>query len=346
MADYVLNPSLVLRLKDCVRLNICDLISTALLNYNTQCTMIAKSNSISPDAVCVEQHHIPATDGYPLSATLYQPLMPGSDVLILNSGTGVRRQYYAPFAEFFARHGFSVITYDYRGIGDSLRQPLRSVHTSLHEWGEKDFAGILDWTERELKAERISVVGHSGGGKIPGFTPENRKLRALAAIAVPNSYWGFQRPVMKLPFAALVHLLMPLATQALSYFPAKLIGIGENYPRGVALEWARWSRHKDYIFHPRSGYPEHHFSSFTGAVVSFSFADDLIASKTAVGSFLRFYHNAAQQQHRHIIPADFGIRRIGHSGFFRPEAQILWQQLFNWLYEHHNKELPVEQSKI
>src|ERR1700730_10557067 len=64
---------------------------------------------------------IPTRDGLRLAASVFEPAGPSADggVGVINSATGVPRDYYAPFAAFLASRGFVAVTYDYRGIGDS-----------------------------------------------------------------------------------------------------------------------------------------------------------------------------------------------------------------------------------
>ncbi|MDA2928912.1 hypothetical protein MYX84_03015 [Acidobacteria bacterium AH-259-O06] len=74
----------------------------------------------------VEKLKVPATDGYLLAATLYrsgQEEKIGRFVLI-NSAMGVKRRYYNSYARFLSENGFTVLTFDYRGIGDSRPRSL------------------------------------------------------------------------------------------------------------------------------------------------------------------------------------------------------------------------------
>jgi predicted alpha/beta hydrolase len=34
---------------------------------------------------------------------------------------------------------------------------------------------------------------------------------------------------------------------------------------------------------------------------------------------------------RHIAPADYGLPRLEHMGFFRDGSQPIWQQVVEWL---------------
>jgi predicted alpha/beta hydrolase len=292
----------------------------------------------------IEHVVINTQDGYTLAGTLYAALGRESnheDIVLINSGTGVKRGYYHKFALYLQAHGFTVLTYDYRGIGDSLRTHIKHAQASMSQWGELDVAAALDWLCERFGGEaRISAIGHSAGGKIVGFARNNDRLTALVTISVPNSYWGLRKPLFKLSYALFVYAIMPTMTYAWSYFPSRLVGLGENYPKGVALEWARWSRHRGYILDPKGGHPWHTFHTMRGDVLAYSFADDFVAQPQAVESLMNFYTNARSRTHRHIQRREYkahGIRRIGHSGFFRDHAKPLWKGLVVWLQEVHHQ---------
>jgi predicted alpha/beta hydrolase len=288
------------------------------------------------NAVRLQDTTFASTDGYALAATVYTPSTFNDHAILhailLNSGTGVKRGFYQKFAFFLASHGFAVVTYDYRGIGDSLRVPIHSFDTSMREWGEKDCVAAIDFARRAFPEARLSVIGHSAGGKILGFAPNNVRIHSLVTIAVPNSWWGlWKHPLKRLEFFMLVQFVMPGLAHLLSYFPAKFLGLGENYPKHVALDWARWSRRREYILHLERGHHPNYFGTMTGAVLAVSFDDDRVASGAAAESLMRFYQNARSQKHWHIVPKAHGIQRIGHSGFFRETCAPLWMEIVTWL---------------
>ena len=61
---------------------------------------------------------MPATDGYPLAATLFLPRGAKRHAVLINSATAVPRKLYRGFAGYLAKRGCAVLTYDYRGTGD------------------------------------------------------------------------------------------------------------------------------------------------------------------------------------------------------------------------------------
>jgi predicted alpha/beta hydrolase len=286
---------------------------------------------LTPQTITPEQTIIPAADGYALAASVYAPSEPLRHVIILNSGTGVKRGYYHKFASFLASQGFTVVTYDYRGIGESLRTHIRDFDTSITEWGEKDGVAALNWARERFPNSTISIIGHSAGGKIPGFAPNNNLAANIVTIAVPNSYWGLWHWWGRRGYFVFIQFIMPALSHLLNYFPSRRFGLGENYPKGVALQWSRWSRRKSYILHPTRGHHPNFFNQFRGRVLAISFADDLVATGAAAESLMNFYTAAESRTHWHITPKEHGINHIGHSGFFREACEPLWNNLAKWL---------------
>ena len=62
-----------------------------------------------------------------------------------------------PFACFLQRQGFGVVTFDYRGIGDSRPPSLKGCSAQMHEWGQQDIAGVLHWIEQEVQPARTFI---------------------------------------------------------------------------------------------------------------------------------------------------------------------------------------------
>ena len=71
------------------------------------------------DDVFIDDIALPAADGYLLGASLFLPRGAKRHAVLINSATAVPRKVYRGFAGYLARRGCAVLTYDYRGIGDS-----------------------------------------------------------------------------------------------------------------------------------------------------------------------------------------------------------------------------------
>lgn len=278
---------------------------------------------------------IPATDGYPLKASLYEPGRNGSSlgVVIVNSAMAVRRGFYSPFASFLRDQGFIVITYDYRGIGGSRPATLRGFPARLSDWGERDFAGIVGWAASSYTGMGLSVVGHSTGGGIIGLAENNTKIHSIILVSAQNGHWRLWPSPARYRLAFLFYCLVPGIAHSLGYVPGWM-GLGEDLPKGVALEWASWCRREGYMVGGDGARRREGFDRLRVPILAYGFADDPYAPRPAVEAFLDLL-GSGQKIHRHIGPEEIGGRPIGHFGFFREDRRdTIWTEAAHWLLSH------------
>ena len=93
-------------------------------------------------------------DQIPISLKIFEPKISNGKLLLVNSATGVKQQVYFSFSKYFAEKGFTVITYDYRGIGESKPKKLRDFEASMRIWGTKDFKMVTDFIKKKLSRLR------------------------------------------------------------------------------------------------------------------------------------------------------------------------------------------------
>src|SRR5262249_3697458 len=103
-------------------------------------------------------------------------------VVIVNSATSVRCRYYSRFAAFLFANGMDVITFDYRGIGESRPTTLRGFEASWIDWGNLDFEAVLCHAARAYPGQPIHVVGHSAGGIMPGIAQSNHLIQRVLTV--------------------------------------------------------------------------------------------------------------------------------------------------------------------
>jgi predicted alpha/beta hydrolase len=275
---------------------------------------------------------IAAADGVQLGATQYTPSGAPRGVVVINAATAVRRRYYDRFAQYLAAHGFAVVTYDYRGIGDSRPQRLRGFQASMAEWGELDQPAVVEHATAWQPSIPLLLVGHSVGGQIFGLLREPHRVHRVLMVAAQHNYFGFWKPPERYVLWFLWHVLMPGTSWALGYFPGSRLGLGEDLPHGVALEWARWCRSRAALVGVIGGDAIDRFARYRGPLLALSFDDDtLFAPRRAVDALLGFYRNAATE-HRHVTAASLGLREVRHFGFFRePARQRGWPLALEYL---------------
>lgn len=277
---------------------------------------------------------IAATDGWPLAATLFRPSPGGAldRTVIVSPATGVWRTFYRPFAAFLSEQGFRVLTYDYRGIGDSRGPDERFSEHRMRHWGERDMVAVIDWVRRRRDGPLLTV-GHSAGTQLLGLCPNNRHVHAHLGIAVGSGYWRHWSPPRRWLLAALWYLLLPAASRMLGRFPGRALGFGTDLPPNVALEWASWCRNPGYLVGDLETQTALHFRDYEGALRILSFTDDPYAPPQAVKALLSFYPSA-RRDHIEIHPRDRGFEAIGHMGFFRESpGSDLWPDAAAWLAE-------------
>lgn len=268
---------------------------------------------------------IPAKDGFPLSATLYGE--PSQRLVVLNSATSVARGFYRSFASALTKAGFRVLTYDYRGVGDSRPSSLRGFQARTRDWGLLDMEGVLAWARHELVPSRIFLVGHSVGGQLAGLLEVKDGIDGMVTLSSQSGYWGLQGGEQKLAVAVHVHLTVPATSHLFGYFPFSRLAQGEDLPKGAALEWARWCRNPDYL-RGDSTLPLERFQDFEAPVLAYSIDDDKWGTAASVDAMMSAYPNL---ERRHIHPKAHGLRGLGHFGYFRPSSRALWSEAIEWM---------------
>jgi predicted alpha/beta hydrolase len=264
------------------------------------------------------------SDGYPLAVTLFEG--PSSKrTLVVASATGVLRSYYATFAAWLASRGTRVVTFDYRGIGDSRPTSLRGFEASMLSWAS-DLGSVLSWTTKTYG--RPSVIGHSVGGQLVGLLPDVSMLRSAVFVASQcGDYRLWPEAWRRAWYFTLWHAVVPSVTSAVGYLPGSL-GIGQDLPAGVALEWARWCRTPGYMVGGPTGEARREgYRRLTTPLLAYGFDDDDYAPPAAVTALLELYENAS------ITRRQLAAKEpIGHFGFFRDRHKgTLWQETAEFL---------------
>jgi predicted alpha/beta hydrolase len=283
--------------------------------------------ALKPQAV-----EIAAQDGYRLGATLFLPERPAGRAVSIQPATGVPQQYYGRFAAYLAQRGFIVLTFDYRGIGRSLHGKVSQSKASMRDWGTLDAPAAFDFLESRAAGSKPMVVGHSFGGQAIGLLPRPERVAAALLVGAQSGYWRRWPLGGKAWIWPATHLVLPSVPRLLGYLPMARYGFGEDLPAGVAIEWARWCRHPQYLV-GALGVREA-YARFRAPLRAYSIADDRFAPRAAVEALLELLPSASSEIRR-IAPGDVGAKSIGHFGFFRePFRDSLWREAADWLARH------------
>lgn len=269
---------------------------------------------------------IPATDGFPLAATTFGRAEGARSLVTLNPATAVPRRFYRGFAEWLAARGHLVVTFDYRGVGESVPAP----GARMRDWGEKDLAGILAWAAKEHPTLPLAGFGHSAGGQMLALAEGGHRYRAFVGVAAQTGYWGYWPAPAKWRRLFDWYVLLPAFAHVLGRVPAR-VGLGDGLPKGVALEWARWCRHPEYLLSEDTAARKARLAKVTCPLLSYSFSDDGFGPRAAHDWLARQFVDAKIER-RHVTPAELGVEKIGHFGFYRKHiGGALWEPTAAWL---------------
>ena len=176
-------------------------------------------------------------DQFPLKITLFEPQVSNQKVLLLNAATGVKQTVYYSFAKFFQENGFTVITYDYRGIADSRPENLKNFEASMRIWGTVDFKTVTDFIVEKFPNYSRFCQEHTVGALIIGMKEDSKNFEKFIFVGNQDAYIGNLN--LKVAITALLGfgIELPVLTTILGYFPANIFGLGADLPKGVAYDW-------------------------------------------------------------------------------------------------------------
>lgn len=277
------------------------------------------------------RQRVVTSTGDALMALIYEPDGAIHGNILIHPATACPQRFYAGFARTLAAAGLRVITYDYRGVGLSRPDDLRTSTVTMADWALVDASAMHHYIREHYPEQPLGLVCHSFGAQLLGLVDEARDAQAAVFVGGQLGYFGHWPPLRAAALRALWQVVVPSLTGTLGYLPAQL-GLGEDLPREVARQWARWCSSPDYLM---SEFPDARarYARFDRPVLSYSFTDDVYAPKPAVNALHRALC-AATINHQRILPGAIGAKAVGHFGFFRSRiGHELWKDTARFLIE-------------
>jgi predicted alpha/beta hydrolase len=259
---------------------------------------------------------LPTRDGRALAGRLFEPAGPPRGAALVVAAMGVRQDFYGPLAAWLAGQGWLALTFDCRGIGASRREPLAALEIDVIGWAERDCGAALEWLAARAGGAPLAWIGHSLGGQILPFAPGHERLARAITVASGSGYWRGHAPGLRWRAWLLWYLAAPLALGAAGYFPGRRLRMVGDLPRGVMAQWRRWCLHPEYAVGVEGEPARRRYAAVRTPLVSLSFTDDEYISARNTEA-LHACYTGAPRTDRRISPAEAGVPRIGHFGFFR-----------------------------
>ena len=289
-------------------------------------------DATKPDAETVE---FTAADGTPLSGRFFAAANgPRSSPVLICAATDVPQRFYTSFARWLAQQGLDVFTFDYRGIGASLREShVRHCPARKQDWGQLDMPAALDRLRERTGAGSVDLIGHSAAAQLVGLMPNHSAIRRVLMVAASSGYvWGLRFPYSIAAYGYL-RFYLPATAWLLGYSPGRAVGMGEDLPAGVARQWSRWCLRPGYVENEFGrGISHHYYHEFRAPILSLSASDDSIATPRNVDDLLRLFPLAPKQK-ACLDPSRLGVPSLGHVEFFRSSRSVAWPLALDWLRE-------------
>lgn len=257
-------------------------------------------------------------------------------VIVLCPAMGVKQNFYKDFALFMAEQGWVIYTMDYSGMGASVKESVKSCTADLVDWAE-GIQAVATAAKQAYEGLPLFAVTHSVGGQLLALTEAASDWAAIVTVASQSGYWKHWSGKHLFRMWFFWHALLPGLATLLGYFPAKKLGLFEDLPQAVALQWSRWGRHPLYL---KRDFPTAYFSKITCPIRAYSFSDDEeFAPKSAV-DWLHNQFEYAPVERIHIEPKEVHLKKIGHFNFFRTSMKsVFWESVHAFFKKESNKRL-------
>ena len=271
----------------------------------------------------MQQSDLDSTDGITIAARFYEPAAPIKAAVVIGGAMGVKQDYYAAFAQWLATQGYLVASFDYRGMGDSNRGPLRGLDADLFSWTD-DFDAVIAAALQRAGDVPLYLIGHSLGAQLPGLLKHRDRVAGMVSVAAGSGYWRDNAPQLKRMVLYFWYVLVPLATTLFGYFPGRKLRKVGDLPAGVVMQWRKWCLNPRYHVGAEGTPVRERFEAARFPLVALSITDDELMTERGTHVLVDCYANSPRRIER-IAPADVRAPRIGHFGFFREQFQSsLW----------------------
>jgi predicted alpha/beta hydrolase len=272
-------------------------------------------------------------DGRNIGIRIYAAENENASVVIIAPSAEKTQSFYFNIAVFFLQHGFSVITFDYRGVGESAPVALSRYRALLRQWAMQDMDAVLRYAKNQFPKQELIFIGHGIGGEIIGLAPASQYINRLIVVNCALSCSRLRRGQDRI-WIGFMKIFVQTMSWLFGYFPGKYFGIYNNLPRGVMYEWIHWCNNTNGLF---DEFPDHNYRKLKIPLLAFSFTDDWRSQQKGVKALLEHFSEAGITWY-HLQPGQAGQRRVGHSGFFKKAAQsVLWPVMMSWLQNEKNE---------
>ncbi|MCC7325397.1 MAG: alpha/beta fold hydrolase [Burkholderiales bacterium] len=255
-------------------------------------------------------------------------------MVVVACGGGIPARFYAPMARHLAQKGLATLTFDYRGVGESIGDGVQRVYAGVESWAQLDFSAALNAARHAYPAAPVAVVAHSFGALLIGAARDANAISRIVLLGPHTGYWRDYATRWRWLLYLTWHVMMPVVTRLVGYFPGRALHLGGDLPRAFALDWAgrrapavaRTADQRRRFEHILARYGQ----TRADALV-LSITDDAFAPPAAARRLLSLYPNLKVTQ-ASVRPSDLRRKRLGHMAFVRRSTgPYFWERVSAWL---------------
>jgi len=272
-----------------------------------------------------EDLEVAAAGGVTLAARLFSPEGLARGAVLLAPAMGVPQTWYEALAGWLAGQGFLALTFDLRGIGRSRRRPLREEQADLFTWAG-DMGAALAALSGRAGGLPLTWVGHSLGGQLFPFVPGRERAQKMVTVASGSGYWRDNTAELKRKVWLLWWVAVPVSIALLGWYPGRALRMIGDLPAGAMAQWRRWCLHPEYAVGVEGEPARAAYAAVKIPITSLSFTDDEYMSARNIEALHGQYTGAPPRMLR-LAPAELGVKRVGHFGFFLPHHAPLWREI-------------------
>ncbi len=276
-----------------------------------------KTSQIPEMKIRKDDIRISAPKDWDLAASILSNMANNGPIVMISAAAGVPHYFYANFARYLVEHGaHAVITYDYRGMGQSGGNKKRWADLRMKDWALLDFVAVANHFRHIFPKKELVGLGHSYGGQALGLSGISDQFSRYATVATMSGYWRDLDTPYSVWFKT--QIIGRTLARVLGYAP-KALSVGEAFPGPVLIDWANWIRQPDYFFSDPDLPETKRYEDVQLPLLSVGLHDDPWGNETAIDKFMSRYTNAELRQHW-IAPSSSGA--IGHLGYFSRKHEV------------------------
>ena len=281
----------------------------------------------------ISEVEIKCKDRIVLKGTLFRPDNPKAAILMAPA-TGIRRTFYHKFCAYVAAHGYAVLNFDNRGIGDSISGNINAMEASLINWGRYDMRAALNKLQEEIPGKDVHLMGHSAGGMLFGLMENAKDFKTICTYGCASGNIKKMDSSFRWKARLFMNGIIPVSNFLFGVTKSNWVRMGETLPKAVASQWRTWCNREGYILPDLDVKITDHSYYELNCPMRWIYAqDDPIVNMNTIEEVKPMFPSFSPE-FIEIKPADYSYKSIGHMNFFRSNRKELWPLVLDWLEQH------------